>query len=78
MKATLPLLLLLLALPVRAEELQPSFVVMNATHWDAWRIARQALKRGGVTATAREAPAERALALRQMGLDGTLQRMPNN
>jgi len=76
MKASLPLLLLLLALPVGAEELQLSVIAKNATHWDAWRIAQQALKRAGITAIPREVPAERALAMANSGAtDGDVGRV---
>ena len=76
MKASLPLLLLLLAFPVGAEELQLSVIANNATHWDAWRIAQQALKRAGVAASPREVPAERALVMANSGAtDGDVARV---
>lgn len=75
MKAILAVLLLL-ALPAQAQELQLSVIANNATHLEAWHIAQQALRRAGSGAVAREVPAERALAMANSGVtDGDVARV---
>lgn len=75
MKATLALLLLLAAC-AQAEELRLSVIANNSTHLEAWQIARQALRRAGIVAVAREVPAERALAMANSGAtDGDVARV---
>ncbi len=76
MKAALAFLLLCMALPLRAGELQLSVIANNATHRDVWLIAQAALKRVGIAAVAREVPAERGLALANSGAtDGDVGRI---
>jgi polar amino acid transport system substrate-binding protein len=74
MKAILALLLLL-ARPAPAHELQLSVIANNATHREAWRIAQEAMRRAGIAAVAREVPAERALVSAKSGVtDGDVAR----
>ncbi|WP_342118158.1 hypothetical protein [Pseudoduganella sp. OTU4001] len=63
-----PALLLLLALPLRASELQLSVIANNVTHEEVWRVVQAAARRAGVTVVARMVPAERALALANSGV----------
>jgi polar amino acid transport system substrate-binding protein len=69
-------LLLLLSLPLRAEELQLSVIAGNPTHEDVWRVVQAAARRAGVPVVARMVPAERALALANSGAtDGDVARI---
>jgi polar amino acid transport system substrate-binding protein len=75
MKAVLALLLLL-TLPLRAEELQLSVIANNPTHDDVWRVVQAAARRAGIPVAARAVPAERALALANSGAtDGDIGRI---
>lgn len=75
MKLTLALLLVL-SLPLRAEELHLSVIANNPTHEDIWRVVQAAARRAGIPASARVVPAERALALANSGAtDGDVGRI---
>jgi polar amino acid transport system substrate-binding protein len=69
-------LLLLLSLPLRAEELQLSLIASNPTHEEIWRVVQAAARRAGIPVAARSVPAERALALANSGAtDGDVGRI---
>lgn len=84
MKAVLALLLLL-SLPLRAEELQLSVIANNPTHEEVWHVVQAAARRAGIPVAARLVPAERALALANSGatdgdvgrIDGLDKQYPN-
>lgn len=66
MKALL-VILLCLALPARAEELQLSVIARSATHVDLWKAAEVAFQRAGVKAVVREVSPERSAVLANEG-----------
>lgn len=68
MKSTPLFLLLMLALPSWANELQLSVISRSATHVDVWKIAEAAVQRIGMTAVVREVSPERSAV---MANDGT-------
>ena len=64
-----PLLVILLslALPAGAEELQLSVIARSATHVDLWKAAETAFQRAGVKAVVREVSPERSAVLANEG-----------
>jgi polar amino acid transport system substrate-binding protein len=64
---TLLVILLCLALPADAEELQLSVIARSATHVDLWKAAEVAFQRAGVKAVVREVSPERSAVLANEG-----------
>jgi polar amino acid transport system substrate-binding protein len=64
---TLLVILLCLALPAGAEELQLSVIARSATHVDLWKAAEVAFQRAGVKAVVREVSPERSAVLANEG-----------
>jgi polar amino acid transport system substrate-binding protein len=60
-------ILLCLALPAQAEELQLSVIARSTTHVDVWKAAEVAFQRAGVHAVVREVSPERSAVLANEG-----------